>query len=103
MPITRRRFIQSSAALSAAYFMPAASWARVHRANERINLAVIGCGGMGSSHLNDLMGRRERDNVALTHVCDVYRRRLNRCLPWRRSPRISARRFSAGSTTPPLE
>ena len=80
MPITRRRFIQSSAALSAAYFMPAASWARVLGANERINLAVIGCGGMGSSHLENLMDRREKDNVAMTNVCDVYRRRLNRAV-----------------------
>ena len=80
MSITRRRFIQSSAALSAAYFLPAASWARVLGANERINIAVIGCGGMGSSHLGDLMGRRERDNLALTNVCDVYRRRLNRAV-----------------------
>ena len=80
MSITRRRFIQSSAALSAAYFLPAASWARVLGANERINLAVIGCGGMGSSHLGDLMDRRERENLALTNVCDVYRRRLNRAV-----------------------
>ena len=41
MPITRRRFIQSSTALSAAWFLPAASWARVLGANERINLAVV--------------------------------------------------------------
>jgi predicted dehydrogenase len=75
--ITRRRFIQSSAAFSAAGFLPAASWARVLGANERITFGVIGCGGMGHSHLNDLMGRRERDNLIVTRVCDVYRRRLN--------------------------
>ncbi len=77
MPISRRRFIQSSAAFSAAAFLPASSWARVLGANERINISVIGTGGMGHSHLRDLMGRRDRDNLALTHVCDVYRRRLN--------------------------
>jgi predicted dehydrogenase len=80
MFITRRRFIQSSAALSATCFLPAASWARAFGANERINIAVIGCGGMGSSHLADLMDRRERDNLALSHVCDVYRRRLNKAI-----------------------
>lgn len=80
MPISRRRFIQSSAALSAAYFLPAASWARVLGANERINIAVIGCGGMGSSHLGDIMSRREKDNIAITNVCDVYRRRLNNAI-----------------------
>lgn len=77
MRITRRRFIKSSVALSTAGFLPASSWARILGANERVNIAVIGCGGMGSSHLGDLMGRRERDNLAMTHVCDVYRRRLN--------------------------
>ena len=46
-------------------------------ANDRINLAVIGTGGMGHAHLNDVMGRREQDNVNIIQVCDVYRRRLN--------------------------
>ncbi|MCA9295808.1 MAG: Gfo/Idh/MocA family oxidoreductase, partial [Phycisphaerales bacterium] len=38
---------------------------------------VVGTGGMGHAHLRDLMGRRERDNLLITRVCDVYRRRLN--------------------------
>jgi predicted dehydrogenase len=79
-PITRRRFIAGSASAAAASLLPAASWARVLGANGRINLAVIGTGGMGTSHLQGLMERRERDNVAVTHVCDVYRRRLDRAV-----------------------
>ena len=77
LAITRRRFIQSSAAASAAIFLPAASWARVLGANERLTFGIVGTGGMGHSHLSDLMGRRERDNIAIARVCDVYRRRLN--------------------------
>ncbi len=75
--LTRRRFIQSSAALSASAFLPAASWARVLGSNERIAIGVIGTGGMGSGHVDDLMNRSERDNVIVSRVCDVYRRRLN--------------------------
>jgi predicted dehydrogenase len=76
--ITRRRFIQSTTAASAGLsLLPAASWARVLGANDRLNLAVIGTGGMGTGHTRSLMGRRERDNLLVTRVCDVYRRRLN--------------------------
>lgn len=75
--ISRRRFLQSTAALSAACALPAAAWSRIAGANDRINMAVIGTGGMGSGHLGDLMERRGRDNVAVLKVCDVYRRRLN--------------------------
>ena len=76
-PLSRRQFIKSAAATSALAAMPAASWARVLGSNDRLNLAVIGTGGMGHSHLHGLMDRRERDNLAVIRVCDVYRRRLN--------------------------
>jgi predicted dehydrogenase len=75
--ITRRRFMQTSAAASAALWLPAASWAQVAGANDRLNVGVIGTGGMGHAHLHDLMRRRDQDNVQVTKVCDVYRRRLN--------------------------
>ncbi len=75
---TRRRFIQTAAATSvAALTLPAAAWSRVLGANDRLRLAVIGTGGMGHAHISNLMQRRERDNVTITRVCDVYRRRLN--------------------------
>jgi predicted dehydrogenase len=77
-PLNRRRFIQTLAAGStAAYFLPAASYARVPGAGERIAFGVIGTGGMGTHHVGALMDRRERDNIAVLRVCDVYRRRLN--------------------------
>ena len=76
-PVSRRRFIHTAAAFGAIGALPAASWARVLGANDRLNLAVIGCGGMGSGHVGSLMDRREKENLLVTRVCDVYRRRLN--------------------------
>jgi predicted dehydrogenase len=74
---TRRQFIRTSAAISAAAALPAVSWARVAGANDRLTMGVIGTGGMGTGHTRSLMERRDRDNVLVTRVCDVYRRRLN--------------------------
>ena len=45
--ITRRRFIQSSAAFSTAAFLPAASWARVLGGNERITFDLGAASGSG--------------------------------------------------------
>ena len=61
--ITRRRFLKSTAALSAIAALPAMSWARVRGANDRINMAVIGTGGMGHAHLRDMNKRRDKDNI----------------------------------------
>src|SRR5437899_1020247 len=47
-------------------------------ANDRVRIAVIGCGGMGSGHLGQLVKRAEADNVQVVGVCDVYQRRLER-------------------------
>lgn len=79
--VSRRAFMASAAGAAlggaAAWALPARSWARVLGSNERITIGVIGTGGMGTSHLHGFMRRREADNVAVTRVCDVYRRRLN--------------------------
>jgi predicted dehydrogenase len=42
-------------------------------ANDRIAVAVIGCGGMGNHHLDGLLARKDVDVVA---VCDVYAPRV---------------------------
>jgi predicted dehydrogenase len=75
--LTRRRFLGSALALPALGSLPAARWLRVQGAGERLRLGVIGTGGMGTWHLHGLMERRERDQVDVVRVCDVYRRRLN--------------------------
>jgi predicted dehydrogenase len=50
----------------------------VSGANDRIRFAVIGCGGMGTGHLNSLVKRSQEDNIKVVAVSDVYQRRLTR-------------------------
>ncbi|MBI4605726.1 MAG: Gfo/Idh/MocA family oxidoreductase, partial [Planctomycetes bacterium] len=76
-PITRRRFIRKVSAgaliLGAAPRLAPAFHAK--GANDRIVLAVIGTGGMGGGHVNQLVGMEERENIRLAAVCDVFRER----------------------------
>ncbi len=75
---SRRSFMTAVGGLAlAAYASPALSFARRFGANDRITMGIIGTGGMGTSHLHALLGRKDADNVVVTRVCDVYRRRLN--------------------------
>jgi len=62
---TRRGFLRQSAALGAATTLPAS---RVLGANDRIRLALIGCGGMGRGDLRDALRVKNTECVAL---CDV--------------------------------
>src|SRR5262249_34702361 len=71
--LTRRTFV--AAAATGALTLAAG---RALGANDRIRIAVIGCGGMGSGHLRQLVKRAEADNVQVVGVCDVYERRIER-------------------------
>ncbi|RMG31884.1 MAG: gfo/Idh/MocA family oxidoreductase [Bacteroidetes bacterium] len=78
--INRRKFITTSlkasaAGLALAGSFPAKSYARILGANDRLNIGVIGCGGMGSGHINALMGMKASDNIDILAVCDVYDKR----------------------------
>ena len=77
-PIPRRSFLKTSALAAGALALPASSYAAILSANDRINFAVIGCGGMGSGHLNSLVKRGDADNIKVRAVSDVYQRRLTR-------------------------
>jgi predicted dehydrogenase len=59
--------------------MTALSASRVSGANDRINLALIGCGGRGR-YVARLM--REAPNVAYTAVADVYTRNAETAREW---------------------
>jgi predicted dehydrogenase len=62
----RRHFIkQGAGTLAAAGVFPSL---HAQGANERITLALIGPGGMGSNHLNWFAAQKD---VAVSHVCDV--------------------------------
>ena len=73
---TRRQFCKAAAATAAA--LTAASAGHALGANDRIRFGVIGCGGMGTGHLSNLVQRSDKDNIKVLAVCDVYQRRLSR-------------------------
>ena len=56
-----------------------AAYAAVQGANERINLAMIGLGVMGSDHLSGLLEATPSPSTSeITYCCDVFRRRAER-------------------------
>jgi predicted dehydrogenase len=64
---SRREFLAAAAASAAA--------TRVRAANDRLNLGVIGVGGMGFSHVQML---KPRTDVQITAVSDIYTKRKQR-------------------------
>ena len=76
MSLSRRTIVKTVAA--SPLILPAMSWGRVLGANDRLNMAVIGTGGMGTGHLQRIVNSADEENVVVSRVCDVYRRRLNR-------------------------
>src|SRR6185436_15853692 len=81
--LTRRHFLKTTSVATAAAVTASSSLAlrasaRVLGANDRISFAVIGCGGMGTGHLNSLVKRSDADNIKVLAVSDVYQRRLTR-------------------------
>ena len=75
MSLSRRTIIKTAAVTP--LFATASSWTRVLGANDRLNIAVIGTGGMGTGHLQHLVNSADTENISVGRVCDVYRRRLN--------------------------
>ncbi len=79
-PVSRREFIETAAkttavaglALAAAKSASPSRAASVPRrvigANDKIRMALIGCGGMGTSNMRSFM---KRDDVEIIGVCDV--------------------------------
>ncbi|MBN1421774.1 MAG: Gfo/Idh/MocA family oxidoreductase [Planctomycetes bacterium] len=74
-----RRTFHALAASSIGAALAPASFARVLGANDRIRIAVIGCGGRGTAHMNTLLGmKRGGEPIEIVAVCDTYRPRLER-------------------------
>ena len=78
-PMPRRDFLKTTAAaaaiVSAPVFIPAAALGRADKPapSERINLGLIGCGGMGMSNLNACS---RYPDVVVTAACDAWDARL---------------------------
>lgn len=77
MNITRRTFTRSLGVGIVGTICPAGV-VSASGPNERVGIAVIGCGGMGTGHLGELIQRKDTANVDVRAVCDVYARRLSR-------------------------
>ncbi len=67
-PLTRRRFLQSSALVTAGAALSARSWAQVAGANGDLRVAVVGLNGRGRSHLQSLQRIK---GVRLVALCDI--------------------------------
>jgi len=73
---SRRSFMKTGAATAGVLTLGGLVPSTVLGANDRVNIAVIGVGGMGRGHLGNLLKNSEEDNIRVVAVCDVYRRRL---------------------------
>src|SRR6185312_15817890 len=71
--LTRRRFLKSAAAASAAPLVFTRDASAV-AANERLAVGFIGVGTQNRGHLGGMLGRKEVEVVA---VCDVVQERLD--------------------------
>jgi predicted dehydrogenase len=70
MSSTRRRFLKTTTLGLAG---SAVALGRAHGANERMIVALVGCGGMGNNHLRTLLTQKD---VEVAYVCDPDRNRL---------------------------
>ena len=64
--ISRRRFLAQSAALAAGTLLSAPAIVRGRNLNEKLNIAIIGCGGRGGHNLRQVAS----ENIVA--LCDVY-------------------------------
>ncbi len=73
---TRREFLRTTAATAVAVplIMPASAWGKAGRpgANGKINVALIGCNGMGRHNLDNVA---KHPDVVVIGACDVYKKR----------------------------
>lgn len=72
MSSNRRGFLKGVGVAGAAA-LSAASYTRAAGANERYVVGVIGCGGMGGSHIRTLVTEKDVD---IAYLCEVDRERL---------------------------
>jgi len=70
--VTRRSFIRTTSVTAGAAAISARSYAQINGANNRLRAGIIGCGGIGGSHLRALQSLLVDDNVDIAAVCDVH-------------------------------
>ncbi len=75
--MNRRNFLKLGATTGALLSAPSAR-ARLVGANDRVRIAIIGCGTMGRAHTYSLAQNPDCEIVAL---CDVYRKKYEEVVP----------------------
>ncbi len=71
---SRREFLKTASLTAAAVSMNAASYARVPGANDRIRVAMIGCGDRGrGAHMVGMHRYDKEQNAEFVVVCDPWR------------------------------
>lgn len=74
--ISRRSFLETTT-LGGAAFAATPALGRMHSANDRLNVALIGLGARGHDHLNLLLEHRaNKKDIEIVALCDVYQKRL---------------------------
>jgi len=72
--ISRRNFLKTAAAGSAALAMSTTSYSRIIGSNDRISIGIIGCGGRGvGAHMEGIYTHNDTQNFEITAVCDPWR------------------------------
>ena len=72
-PVTRREFFGTAAAAVST----ARAYSQIAGANERLRIGVIGCGGMATGHMRQLVRTKEADNIEIAAVCDIFDKRAD--------------------------
>jgi len=73
--VSRRSFLKTAGAATAAVSWTAKSYGKVMGANDRIRIGFIGAGGMATGHMRTIKALKEQDNVEAVIVCDVWETR----------------------------
>src|SRR3954471_20801462 len=71
--VSRRRFLQS-AAVGGAGVLAAPALLRGRNLNEKLNVAIIGCGGRGANNMEEMAG----ENIVA--LCDVNQNAIDEAL-----------------------
>jgi hypothetical protein len=70
--IGRRNFMKTVGVTAGAMAMSAKSYGQITGANNRLKVGFIGCGGMAGAHLGSLLAMKDKENVDVVAVTDVY-------------------------------
>ncbi|MBN1290390.1 MAG: Gfo/Idh/MocA family oxidoreductase [Candidatus Latescibacteria bacterium] len=77
---SRRWFLKTAASAAGILSLGGLTPSSVLGANDKINFGVIGVGGMGTGHVNSLVGRSKDDNIEVVAISDCYKSRITRAV-----------------------